>query len=260
MRDNSTSNLDVEFERAKKELDSVADETKALETQGKLDKEAEKRLENRFQLAFARLEHASEQQVRELLSPRASPRRAITLQAKLFFVLHLLGLTGALFEIALGQHFVFFFNDAYKSLLPVLVGLIVLVFATQWFIMEKQTSFLTAHYPTYAVRWFAAFPVFSLFSSAIFIMSIWGWAALAGLVVGVQAPPQTAIVLSVSSYGNSRNCDQKAVLKINGMQSKICLARRVVGPSPRAGDSVLLYGRLSVLGLYVEKIRVKQAS
>lgn len=237
------------FERAQAELDAIAEEAARLETEGKLDKAADRRINAELQSAFARLDQAAADRLRELRTP---PKQAASTPNKFLAALILLGAAGALLELFLGDRFVFFFRDAHKSALPILIALMLPACAFLALRMEKR-GLLTKRLQTKK----NAFALFFLFFSAMLIFSPPGWSAAVAWAIGVPVQAQAATILSGPPYGKSRHCNREAVIDLDGIRSKVCLRGQINGPLPEIGDKISLYGRRSFLGFFIEKIRVE---
>lgn len=253
----TASTTDQAFECAKKDIKAIFQEGMQLERQGQLGDEAAIQIEAKLQATSKHLDRTVSDELSKIGTGSTMPPAPHW--KKFFAVLFLLAFAGLPLEFTLGESFVFFYSNVYKSALPTLFTLTLPVFAILWFRLEKRQRALSYRYPTWAVRWLVVYPSIVLLSSSLVVLSPFGWSALAGWAIGTQAPPQQAKVLSVDSVRpKAGKCDQKAMLDIDGVQTNICLEGRVVGPIPKVGDRVSLQGRSSLLGLFVEEIRVQQ--
>lgn len=256
---NKKTSTSEAFERAKVDIETVFHEGSQLERQGRLDENATNRIEAQLHAISNRLDR---QVANDLADIRAGS--AIHPQSawkKIVAFLLLLAFIGMPLEFTIGESFVFSYSNAYKSVLPTLFALTLPAFAILWFRIEKQQRALTYRSPTWAVRWLVVFPLVVVLSSSLVVLSPFGWSALGGWAIGSEGPPRQAKVISV---GPERvrvgKCDQKAMLDIDGVQTNICIEGRVVGPAPKAGNTVSVRGRSSFFGLFIEEIRVTQSS
>lgn len=247
------------FERAKTDMEAVFQAGTQLEYQGKLDEAAAERIEEQLQAISERLDRQVADDIAKIRE--SSAIRPQPAWKKVGAVVLLLAFIGMPLEFTIGESFVFSYSDAYKSVLPALFALALPAFAILWFRLEKQQHALSYRYPTWTVRWLVVFPLIVGLTSALFVFSPFGWAALGGWAIGTDAPPRQARVLSVEPERTRvGKCDQKAMLDFNGVQASICVEARVVGPALKAGNTVSVRGRSSFLGLFIEEIRVVQSS
>jgi hypothetical protein len=243
------------FSRAEAEMKSVFQEGTRLESRGKLDEAAKKRIEARLQAVSERLDRDVADQLSAIRA--ATAPRPVSVWKKIFGVFALLIAVGVLLELTVGKGFVFSYGTEYKAALPTLFSLTLPVFALLWFALERKQRALSNSSPTWAVRWLFAYPAVVLLSSSAVIFSPFGWAALAGWAIGSEAQPQEAKVLSVGPVRQRvGKCDQNALLQLQENEANICIEERVAGPALKAGDRVIVRGRSSLLGMFVEEIRV----
>jgi hypothetical protein len=243
------------FERAKSDMEAVFQEGSQLESDGKLDEQAAKRIESKLQTISDRLD---QQVANDIAAIR--PGSAIQPQSawkKIVAFLFLLAFIGMPLEFTVGESFVFSYSNGYKSAIPTLFALTLPAFAILWFRLEKQQLALSYRSPTWAVRWLIVFPLVVVLSSSLVVLSPFGWSALGGWAIGSEAQPQLAKVLSVGpERARAGKCDQKAMLDIDGIQTNICIEGKVVGPALKTGNTVSVRGRSSFLGLFIEEVRV----
>lgn len=246
------------FERANADMEAIFHKGTLLERQGKLDEADEKQIEAQLQAISERLDR---QVAEDLATIRASKAtRPQPVWKKAAGIVLLLAFIGMPLEFTVGESFVFSYSNSYKSVLPTLFALTLPVFAIFWFRQEKQQHALSYRYPTWTVRWLIVFPLIVALSSALLVLSPFGWSALVGWAIGTDAPSQYARVLSVNpARARAGKCDQKAMLDFNGLQATICIEGRVVGPALEAGNNVSVRGRSSFLGLFIEEIRIVQS-
>lgn len=149
------------------------------------------------------------------------------------------------------------FAQAYKAFVfEGYLGILALS-ATLLALLEIKTQALSKGDAAWFKCWLLIFPLFSVIFAMLIAITPLGWSALAGWIVGEHAAPVSAKVISLSPKSNShKSCQQTARLEINNDNPKICLDGRIRGPEPKEGDTVAIYGRKSVFGLYVKGIRV----
>jgi len=240
-------------------MEAVFHESTHLEQQGNLDEAAERRIEAQLKAISDRLDRQLADDLAEIRGEDATGR--VSYWKKIAAIVFLLAFIGMALEVTVGESFVFFYSNAYKSSLPTLFALTLPAFAIFWFRLEKQQHALSGRYPTWTVRWLVMFPVVVLLSSTMLVLSPFGWSALGGWVFGSDAPPLQAKVLTVEEERfRSGKCDQKAKLDFNGTQTNICIEGRIAGPAPKVGDTVSVKGRRSFLGLFIDEIHVMKAS
>jgi hypothetical protein len=172
----------------------------------------------------------------------------------------LLAFVSAPLEFTVGESFVSSFTNTYRAAVPLLFAVLLPTSAILFFRIERKQHELAHRYPTWLVRWVLVFPLTVALWTAMLVFSPFGWSALAGWAVGTPSAQKTAKVLSVAPMLEQRrigNCDQKVEISVDGIEANICIEDRVVGLTPKAGDSILVTGRSSLFGFYIEEIRVK---
>jgi hypothetical protein len=247
------------FEHASAEMKAVFQEGSELERQGKLDAEATRRIEARLQAISNRLDKKVADSIAEIKAQHPSTSRA-GLWQKIAVGLMLLAFVSVPLEFTVGESFVSSFTNTYRAAVPLLFAVLLPTFAMMWFRLERKQHNLAHRYPTWLVRWMLVFPLIVVMSSAMVIFSPFGWSALAGWAFGTPKAQKTAKVLSVEPMRERRrlgNCDQKVKINIDGIDANICIEDRVVGPMPKAGDSITVTGKSSLFGIFIEEIRVK---
>lgn len=245
------------FDRAKADMESVFQEGTELELTGKFDQHTAKNIEARLQAISERLDKDVANIIDEIRAS-ASTRPKPTTQIKVAAIFFLLASIGLPLEFTLGESFVFAYTNAYKSLLPLIFFVTLPMFALLWFHLERTQHALSSRSPTWGVRWLLVFPLIVVFSASIVAFSPFGWSALAGWAFGSTSESTEAKVISVGDI-RSRvgKCDQKASIDIDQAKVSICLEDRVLGATPKPGDTVIILGRRSPLGLFIEEIRRK---
>ncbi|MDD2176464.1 hypothetical protein OIN59_03400 [Acidovorax sp. D2M1] len=245
------------FARAEADMAKVFQQGIQLECQGQLDERVKAQIDARLREISDQL---GQQVVQQLSSAPAMGRQCREPRWKLYVAsLFLLALAGGVLEIAVGTYFIPSFGGAYQRVFPMLLALAVPIFGFLLFRIERQQNTLAGRFPSWGVRWIFVFPAMVLACSFLVLLSPYGWSALAGWMVGADAPARQAKVLSVEvakpKYGK---CDQHAALVIDGTSARICIEGRSVGELPKAGDTVSVRGRSSFLGLFVEEVRVER--
>ena len=245
------------FAKVNSEMEALFQQGMALESQGKLDAAETARIEARLQEISAKLDKDIADQVSQINSRYATPKRWMLpkpFRVPAIIVMALL-VAGTLLEITMGTGFIFSGSNAYYTAMPWLFGVLIPVFAVGLFLLERINHNLRAQSPTWFVRWFLVFPGIVTLSAAIVVFSPLGWAAALGWAIGSPSDLVEMQVMSVDQPSrSSRGCNQYARLQFEGTNSRICLEGRLSGPAPLAGEKVLASGRISRLGLFIERI------
>jgi hypothetical protein len=252
-------NVKTTFAHASAEMEAVFQEGSELERQGKLDAEATRRIEARLQSISDRLDKNVAEDIAEIQAQHPTTPRA-GLWQKIALGLMLLAFISVPLEFTVGESFIFSYTNTYRSAVPLLFAVLLPAFAIMWFRLERKQHNLAHRYPTWLVRWMLMFPLIVVMSSAMVIFSPFGWSALAGWAIGTPSAQKTAKVLSVEPMREPRRigkCDQKAKINIDEIDASICIEGRVVGPTPKVGDSIAVTGKISLFGFFIEEIRVK---
>ncbi len=251
-------NANAAFKRASAEMEAVFREGSELERQGKLDADATKRIEARLQSISDRLDKEVADSIAEIKTQHPTTPRPGVWQ-KTALVLALFAFLSVPLEFTVGENFVFSYTNQYRVALPYLFAVLLPAFAIMWFRLERKQRTLAYRYPTWLVRWLLMFPLVVVMSSAMVIFSPLGWSALAGWAIGTRSAPKAAKVVSVEVMREPRRsmkCDQTAKISIEGIDVKICIEGRVIGRTPKIGDSITVAGRSSLFGFLIEEIRV----
>jgi hypothetical protein len=241
------------------ETEAILREGLELERQGKLDVEATRSIEARLQAVSDRLDKDVDDSIAEIKSRYPTTPRAGRWQ-KIAEGLMLLAFVSVPLEFTVGESFVASFTNTYRSIVPLLFAVLLPIFAIAWFRHDRKQHTLARRYPTWVVRWMIMFPLIVVMSSSMVIFSPFGWSALAGWAIGIPSAQATAKVLSVEPMREPRRigkCDQTAKVEIYGTDAKICIEGRVVGSTPKAGDSITAVGKISIFGFFVNEIRVQ---
>lgn len=256
---NKSAGSSEAFERTWADMEIVFQEGAQLEREGRFDEVAAKRIESQLQTISVRLDQQVANdivaiQAGSTICPQPAWKKIVS------FVL-LLGFIGMALELTIGECFVFYYSNVYKSVMPVFFALTLPAFAILWLRLEIHQHALSSRTPTWAVRWLIVFPAVVVLSSSLVVLSPFGWSALGGWAIGSESQSRLAKVLSVDpERTRAGKCDQKAVLDIDGIETNICVEGKVVGPALKAGNTVSVHGRSSFLGLFIEEIRVMQSS
>lgn len=254
--DNMDSEMRKPFAKANSEMEAVFHEGMTLESQGKLDAVASARIEARLQEISTRLDKDLAEQISQV-DARAAPKRwllpkplRVPAMAALVFLC-----AGTLLEVTVGRGFIFSASNGYRAAMPWLFGVLIPVFAVGWFLLERAHHDLRTRYPTWLVRWLVMFPLIVVLSAAMVVVSPLGWAALLGRTIGSSSDRVEVSVISIDPPSrSSRGCVQHARLEFEGARARICLEGRLSGPAPQAGERVSVTGRISRLGLFIDRI------
>lgn len=245
---------------ADKAMNAIVADALALERQGKLDEAALAEIDERVQEEFRQLEETQAKAVAAYEANRFVPKPAVL--PKRFYApvwgLLIFVFVGPVLEITIGNGFIFSYANDYRAALPWIFWILVPIFGIGFFIQEKKKRVLSARYPTWVVRWLIMFPIMVALGAGGVIMSPLGWFALAGWATGTGSSHLDAKVLSIGSLRpGSRGCDQQARLKVLNNEADICLEGRISGPAPKQGDTLAIVGRVSGLGVYIEKLQTR---
>ncbi|MBI4987543.1 MAG: hypothetical protein HZC23_01885 [Rhodocyclales bacterium] len=250
------------FDKANSEIESVFQESMALESQGELDAAAKARIEAHLHEISTGLDKELDKQIAEVKASYAAPNRRVLPKrfrvpaiAMLFFVL-----IGSILEFTVGDAFIFAGANDYRRAIPWLLSVVVPLIAVGLFLLEKANHGMRAQFPTWVIRWLVMFPLTIAMCSAALVVSPLGWASVLGWVAGTPTEHLEAIVISVDSpsrYSRSGECDQYANLEFRAITARVCIEGLMVGATPQKGDKVALSGRFSSLGLFIESIRGK---
>ncbi len=162
-------------------------------------------------------------------------------------------LPGAILEITVGSHFVFFFSRQYQSgawwvfllLLPIFTAVI---------LREKVQAHLRIRYPTWWVRWLIMIPTMSIVMAGTVVIAPLGWIAAATWAVGGEKTGVPAIVLFVEPYrASAKSCDQHGTLALESFSARICFEGRAELPL-QANQAVLVSGHQSAFGFFIKSM------
>jgi hypothetical protein len=165
-------------------------------------------------------------------------------------------LVGALLEVALvGRGFLFAYSEQYR-----LIAILAIVpmtwlgmrglkkFGAQWWLPEEL--------PTRWIRRYIAYPSLLLMGLGLIVVAPLGWISLAGWAGGTPFAQLPGTMISANDRPR-RDCNYRDRLEVDGIWGSICMRGRVTGAHPKAGDKVVVSGRRSALGIYVENVRLR---
>lgn len=253
---------DGAIDRLGPEVAAVLREGMALERKGNLDAEATARIEARLE-AILQAQMRAAQVALEAPSPverKAAVdgvdrmRRVRSVALWIPFGVFVAVLAGLVLEMTIGQGFIWFGGATYEPLALKLFLALLPVFAVLIYRPERSTHSLRGRYLTLLARWLVMYPFAVLASAGLVAFAPWGWAAAMGWVVGTSSRIEVHVVSVDAPSPRSRGCDQYAQLEFKGAMASICLEGRLGKQAPAAGDTVTVSGRVSRLGLYVEKL------
>lgn len=234
----------------------------ALERKGNLDAEATARIEARLE-AILQAQMRAAQVALEAPSPverKAAVdgvdrmHRVRSVARWIPFGVFVAVLAGLVLEMTIGQGFIWFGGATYEPLALKLFLALLPVFAVLIYRPERSTHSLRDRYLTLLARWLVMYPFAVLASAGLVAFAPWGWAAAMGWVVGTSSRVEVHVVSVDAPSPRSRGCDQYAQLEFKGAMASICLEGRLGKQAPVSGETVVVYGRVSLLGLYVQSI------
>lgn len=248
--------------RLDQEVEAILRESAELDRRGQLDAAAKKRIEARLEELITRFKQEMTARLAEIhATSRHEFQQRIVLPRRLRLpglLLALLIAVGALLEATMGDAFIFAAAPQYRSAMPVMFFALLIPVAVGWLALERNSPDMAARYPTWWVRWFVMFPLVVALTSGLIIVSPLGWAALSGLVTGVPTEGAEAIVASIDSTDSiSRRCGQLTRLDFRGATATVCLGGRYSGRPLKDGDKLVLAGRLSRFGFFIEAASVR---
>lgn len=244
------------FVKANSEMEAVFQEGMKLESQGSLDAATTARIEARLQAISTKLDKDLADQVSQINTRYAVPKPWLLPKPfRVPFVAVLVFLIGgSLLEITVGAGFIFSGGTGYSHAMPWLFGVLIPVFALGWFLLERVNHNLRARYPTWLVRWLIVFPLVVALTATMAVVSPLGWAALLGWITGSPSRVEVSVISVDAPSRRSSGCDHYAHLEFDGTTARICLEGRLAGPAPHAGERVAVAGRVSRLGLLIDRI------
>lgn len=165
--------------------------------------------------------------------------------------------SGVFLEFSLGGGFIFLYAYEYRLvMLPVFAALIPVIWV-HWSRSKWAMSSLIERIPT---KWLRAivFPLVVFFSAFVLVFFPLGWFAVYGWIMGTTSQILPAQVVSVGHfYSRAKGCNQNAVLTVGGITGSICIANRLAGQTPNAGQAVTVVARQSSIGYVISEVRSK---
>jgi hypothetical protein len=240
--------------------DPLLDELLAMDKQGSASPDRLAAWEARMQARLEREEAEWETRKAEIERQYAAPPppSVPTRGWRLVLAVMWLGypLAGALLEIAIGSRFIFAFTDKYWVAAPwVLLGTFAAFMGL--FVSADVRRRWRAQHPNGLRRWLLLPLLGGAVACGVFLATF-GWAALLGWMAGGPVVMQEARVVSVGDLSKgAKGCDQSIRLAVNDIDVGLCLDGRMKGPVPAAGEHVLLVGRRSWFGMFVDEIRTR---
>lgn len=167
-------------------------------------------------------------------------------------------LIGAFICLASSSRFIFFFSKQYWN---VAGWLFLLLLPPIGFVLRYKGRFdrvARGRYPTWWVRWIIMLPLAVSFASAALIAAPVGWIAAATWALGEQRSDIKSVVVSVeAARSTGKGCKQRATLIIYSVTHTVCVGDHFDGATPLAGQAVLVHGRESYAGLFIQQITGK---
>jgi hypothetical protein len=246
---------------ARSELEEVFQEGSELESQGKLDDAAVERMEERLRAVSARMDKELAEQLEEIKAHRPEPFSKRLVEqfplpkplAWLLLATLICGFIGVILEVTIGDSFIFSHANGYREARPLMMFILIPVFALLWFPIMRTSQYAQQRYPTGVIRWGIMFPLMTVGLSAMVYAAPLGWFALCGWAVGEPSSISEARVLSIRTY--SKGCKLKAKVEVHGNRADVCLGGRITGRMPVEGESITVTGKNSLLGVYIDEIR-----
>lgn len=168
------------------ELESIFSHSMELERQGKLDDAAIKLIDAQIKDFSERLEKETAVKISEINAShqinsvlRPKPIRILVLSG-VFFIL-----IGFILEILISRKLKLGYAYEYRDVILWSLFIVIPFMSALWFRLEKRTHILRNRYPTWVIRWVVMFPLLSVFSSIMIVVSPFGWFSFYGWVVGM---------------------------------------------------------------------------
>jgi hypothetical protein len=164
-------------------------------------------------------------------------------------------LAGLVLEATLGERFLMTRARDYRAWAwGALPALFLAALILMWLLSQRSDDF-KRRFPTGWVRVAFALPLTGAMLAAALVAAPPGWIALGGWLVGERVHDVPARVVEVHGpKDRGRGCRHDARIATEGNDARLCIRGLVVGDNPAAGDAVVLAGRASAAGLYVERI------
>lgn len=259
----ATTKISPEISATTAEMETVFSEGMELERQGKLDEAAIKRIDARMKSISDRMDREAAAELAEISArypvPEAYSLRTPVLLSKplLFLVLGALvfAIAGVILELTVGSRFIFSHANAYRNAKPLMFIILIPILAKVWLPIFKGSDYISARYPTDAIRWLVMFPCTVVMLSTIIMVAPLGWLALGGWVVGESSDNLEAKIISIRSP--DKTCKLIANLEIRGNRADICLGGRVIGSTPKVNDVIAVTGKISSFGVFIVEAHTK---
>lgn len=163
---------------------------------------------------------------------------------------------GAWFEMLRGGDFLATGNAALRAVTPWVV--LAAVPAWYWVLCRAEVWAPRVYedMPTWFVRRMVVFPFAALLGAAAIGAAPWGWAAYLGGLSGTASRMEVRVV-SVDPPRRSSRCQQHASVELRGAMARVCVDAATIGAVPRAGDTLVVSGRMSRWGVHVESVHSK---
>jgi hypothetical protein len=219
------------------------------------------RLDQRMKEAFDRESQEFSRRIAEFekdAAPHEPYRLPKRLRMPTVVVLAII-VAGAVLEMTIGRGFIFAGANEYRSAMPWIFVVLLPVFAFLLFVINRANrSYQQDRFPTWWVRTLVVFPLTVVLCSGVVLIAPLGWAALFGIALGTSTDTLEGRVLIVGRIStSSKGCRQTDKIEARGASANICVDGRTSEPVLNEGDTVLLSGRTSPLGVYIESIRAK---
>jgi hypothetical protein len=161
---------------------------------------------------------------------------------------------GFLLEWTIGNVFVFTLSAAYFKVWPWLF--VALLLPIGFVLQAIASSTLAFNYPNSPMRRRMSLVITTVLLAGWAVVAPFGWAALAGRVLGTPVDLDAKVVDVDERRLYSPLCKRKdGKLRLDGVDANLCFSWVVVGPMPKRGASVRVKGLASALGVYVQEIR-----
>lgn len=245
---------------AASELDAIDLEAENLRRGGASEETVIAHLERRFQALTVQLEKERDERTAHIRASHTPDTRGVipSQYRKIAGGTLLAFLIGSIWGLSIDEQFIFSAANQYRLAIPWL--LIFLLPALAWKLhgLVETNQRITRRYPTWWIRWLIMYPVTIAFSAIILLKLPLCWFAIYGRLCGTPTEGLEAKILRVNDYRpQSRGCHQTADIAINGVSSTICLAKVLSGRTPKVGETVVIAGRVSGAGLYIDVVRTK---
>lgn len=165
---------------------------------------------------------------------------------------------GLLLEYSIGRNFAASYAAHFYKALPFIFSFVIPLCGIFMIRSQKIRIAMATKFPTLFLRWGLVFPLTLLVFSSLLIFSPLGWTALFGWGIGTPSVLINARIVEIKPrHYRERllSCKQEAVLEIGGQRFDLCLDGRVNNNFPKNGDTLILSGKRSPLGFYINEIR-----